>query len=179
MKRVSAALLLASLCAAPSFATTYVRVEADGSKTYSDRPLPGGQPVEIQPAQTYSAPPPPPIGAGTSKLPREQQLLREMTDFKYASCAITPKNEETFSNPTSVNVAVMLSPALRVGDVVDLKIDGAKIGGESTLTFTLPQPARGAHTVSLSIRDRYGKAMCGANSTFNVFRASLNAPARK
>ena len=31
-------------------ATTYVRVEKDGTKTYSDRPLPGGQPVELEPA---------------------------------------------------------------------------------------------------------------------------------
>jgi glutamine synthetase len=36
-------------------ATTYVRVEKDGTKTYSDRPLPGGQPVELESAQTYSA----------------------------------------------------------------------------------------------------------------------------
>ena len=179
MKRVSVVILLASLCAAQALATTYVRVEADGSKTYSDRPLPGGQPVEIQPAQTYSAPPPPPIGAGNSKLPREQQLLQEMSDFKYKTCEITPKNDESFSNPISVNVGVVLSPALRVGDVVDLKVDGAKMGGESTLITTLPQPARGAHTVSLSIKDRYGKTLCGANSTFNVFRASLNSPARK
>src|SRR4051812_36633446 len=58
MKRVSIAVLLVSLCATPVLATTYVRVEPDGSKTYSDRPLPGGHEVDIQSAQTYSAPPP-------------------------------------------------------------------------------------------------------------------------
>ena len=53
-------LVLVSVAAASAaLATTYVRVEKDGSKTYSDRPLPGGQPVELEPAQTYSPPPTP------------------------------------------------------------------------------------------------------------------------
>ena len=56
MKRAVVILLGMLGVAASVQATTYVRVEKDGSKTYSDRPLPGGQPVEIQPAQTYSAP---------------------------------------------------------------------------------------------------------------------------
>jgi hypothetical protein len=54
MKRASLVILLGSLLAASaSQATTYVRIEKDGSKTYSDRPLPGGHPVDIEPAQTY------------------------------------------------------------------------------------------------------------------------------
>ena len=58
MKRSSLVVLLGSLCAvSTALATTYVRVEKDGTKTYSDRPMPGGQPVDLQPAQTYSAPP--------------------------------------------------------------------------------------------------------------------------
>ena len=57
MTRASLVIFLGSLLAASAaLATTYVRVEKDGTKTYSDRPLPGGQPVDIQPAQTYSAP---------------------------------------------------------------------------------------------------------------------------
>ena len=75
MKRLSCTFVLGSLCiASAALATTYVRVEKDGTKTYSDRPMPGGQPVEVQPAQTYSAPP---VAPGSSNLPREQQLVEQ------------------------------------------------------------------------------------------------------
>ena len=60
MKRLRLALSLVLMSAATvALATTYVRVEKDGTKTYSDRPIPGGVPVEVQPAQGYSAPPAP------------------------------------------------------------------------------------------------------------------------
>jgi hypothetical protein len=178
MKRVFAVMMI-SLCATTALAETYVRVEKDGSKTYSDRPLAGGQPVEIQPAQTYSAPPPPSIGGTNSSLPREQQLLKEMSDFRYTSCVLTPKTDETFSNPQSVSVGVTLQPNLRPGDLVDLRVDGTPVPGANRLSFTLPQPARGAHTVSVLVKDVYGKTLCNASSTFHVFRASLNSPARR
>ena len=178
MKRLFAVFLIT--LAAQALAETYVRVEKDGSKTYSDRPLAGGHPVEIQPAQTYSTPPPPPIGGNAnSNLPREQQLLKEVNDFRYQSCVLTPKSEETFQNPTSVNVAVVLQPNLRPGDVVELRIDGTTVPDPSALSFSIPQPSRGAHTASVLIKDRYGKSMCNANTTFHVFRASLNSPARR
>jgi hypothetical protein len=177
MKRLFAIFLI-TVCATPSLAETYVRVEKDGSKTYSDRPLPGGHPVDIQPAQTYSAPPPPLGGTENSRLPREQQLLREMNDFRYQSCLLTPKNDETFQNPTSVTVAVVLQPNLRPGDVADLRIDGTS-AGPNALSFGMPQPSRGAHTASVLIKDRYGKSMCNASTTFHVFRASVNSPARR
>ena len=90
MKRQSLVLLLGSLCAvSAALATTYVRVEKDGTKTYSDRPIPGGQPVELQQAQTYSAPPPP---SEDSQRPREEQLLQQ-DDFRYQSCTISPEND--------------------------------------------------------------------------------------
>jgi Domain of unknown function (DUF4124) len=179
MKRVFL-VILSSLCASQAFATTYVRVEKDGTKTYSDRPLPGGQQVDLQPAQTYSAPPPPPLNSGPdSSIPYEQRLLQEMNDFRYTSCQLTPKADEGFTNPQAVSINVVLTPGLRANDVVDLKLDGASVGGPNAVSFTAPQPNRGAHSVSLVIKDRYGKTMCSQNTTFHVFRPSLNSPARR
>ena len=177
MKRAFFVIWLSSLCAAQALAETYVRVEKDGTKTYSDRPLPGGQVVEIQAAQTYSAPPPVDPSA-SSNLPREQQLLKEMDDFRYQACTLTPKSDETFTNPENVTIGVMLQPNLRPGDLVDLRIDGTSVPG-NRVSFVMPQPYRGAHTVTVIIKDRYGKTMCSVNSTFHVFRASLNSPARR
>jgi hypothetical protein len=177
MKRLLALMTLSSVVAT-AFATTYVRVEKDGTKTYSDRPLPGGQPIEIQPPQTYSAPASPPASAAVG-LPGEQQLLRDMGDvFHYESCALTPAADQTFTNPESVTVGVQPRPMLRSGDVLTLSVDGTPVGGPDAMSYVIKPVPRGAHIVSVSIKDRYGRPACDASSTFNVFQPSLNSPAR-
>ncbi len=46
-----------SLCAvSTALATTYVRVEKDGTKTYSDRPIPGGSPSTCSPRRATRRP---------------------------------------------------------------------------------------------------------------------------
>jgi hypothetical protein len=174
MKRLS--LILGSLAVASvAFATTYVRVEKDGTKTYSDRPLPGGQPVEIEPAQTYTAPPSP--VHSDSNLTAEQRLLREMDDFSYRSCRLSPENDATFTNPQNVPIAVQLDPGLRPGDSVTLTIDGRVIANATSYVL---QPAdRGSHSVQVTVKDRFGRVLCNASSSFHVMRPSLNSPARR
>jgi hypothetical protein len=176
MKRAPIVILLGSLLvASAALGTTYMRVEKDGTKTYSDRPIPGGAPIDIQPAQTYSAPPPPP----DERLPREQQSVLQAANYQY-SCPLTPRNDETFSNPETVTVSVNLSPSLRVGDTIDLQVDGAALPGtEKQTSVSVPQPFRGTHTVTVQVKDRFGKSLCSSNSTFHVLRTSLNSPARQ
>lgn len=178
MKRALVIFLLGSFAMSSAFATTYVRVEKDGTKTYSDRPIPGGQPIEIQSAQTYSSAPstPAPRNAGLSS---EQQLLRDMGEvFHYESCTLTPAAEQTFTNPEEVAVGAHLKPVLRVGDVVTLSVDGAPVGGTNTMSYVMKPAFRGAHSISLSVKDRYGRPLCDASSTFHVFQPTLNSPAR-
>jgi hypothetical protein len=176
MKR-SLALITLSLAAATAFATTYVRVEKDGTKTYSDRPIPGGTPIEVQSAQTYSAPAASTPSSGAS---REQQLLNEMGDpFRYESCAVTPPADQTFTNPESVPLGVQLSPPLRPGDVLTLRLDGMAVGGPDAMSFLVKPVARGSHTVSAEVKDRFGRSLCASSSTFHVFQPSLNSPARQ
>lgn len=178
MKRLSL-FLLASVCAASALATTYVRVEKDGSKTYSDRPIPGGQPVELATAQTYT-PSSTPNSALSSRVPREQQLLEQMDDFSYASCALQPANDTTYTNPESVSVSFSLSPALVSTHTVVVTLDGQPLpGGPNSMSATLTTVYRGSHTVTAVVRNRYGKTMCEATSTFHVIRPSLNSPNRR
>jgi hypothetical protein len=169
MKR-SLALITLSFAAATAFATTYVRVE-------TDRPLPGGAPVEIQPVQTYAAPQASSTPAGPS---REQQLLNDMGNpFHYDSCAVTPAADQTFTNPESVSLGVQLSPPLRPGDVLVLSLDGTPVGGRDATTFLVKPVARGSHTVAADVKDRYGRSACRSSSTFHVFQPGLNSPARQ
>ena len=175
MKRLT--LILGSLAVASvAFATTYVRVEKDGSKTYSDRPLPGGQPVVLEPAQTYTAPPTP--ATTNSNVPAEQRLLQGMDDFSYSSCSISPEDGATFTNPQGVPIAVQTSPGLRAGDKVTLSVDGAEVARNAT-AYLLEPADRGTHSVQVTIKDNYGRVLCSASSSFNVFRPTLNSPARR
>lgn len=176
MKR-ALVILLGSLAVSTAFATTYVRVEPDGTKTYSDRPIAGGQPIEIQAAQTYSAPSS--SAQPNSSLPLEQRLLNEMDSFKYDSCTVKPNADETFMNPESVPVGVLLKPLLRPGDVVDMRIDGTTVGDSSTTAFTMKPVFRGTHTVSVVVKDRFGRELCSTTSSFHVHQPNLNSPTRK
>jgi hypothetical protein len=176
MKRLS--LLMVSLAAASlAMATTYVRVEKDGSKTYSDRPLPGGQPVELEPVQTYSAPQNT-RASSSSNLPADQRALQDIDDFKYDSCSLSPANDETIPNPEMVSVTVSLEPALRAGDKVNLVVDGK--AAEPYQTSMILQPVeRGAHTASVTLKDNYGRTLCSASVTFNVMQPSVARPRRR
>jgi hypothetical protein len=156
-------------------ATTYVRVEKDGSKTYSDRPLPGGQPVELQAAQTYSAPPPPP---DQSSVPREQQLLQDMDDFRYENCRLTPEDQATFTNPENLNISLQSTPNLRASDTVTMTVGGQVVNSQNGL-YVMSPVNRGSHTVQVSVKDRYGRELCRATTTFHVFRPSVNLPSRR
>lgn len=175
MKRQSLALLLGSLCAMSAFATTYVRVEKDGTKTYSDRPIPGGQPVDLQPAQTYDAPA---TTSSSSQGSREEELLRRTDDFRYESCAVMPANNETFQNPEAVAISVSLSPSLRAEDVVTLTVDGQP-GQPNSMSYTMSPAYRGTHTVGVVVKNTNGQTLCSSTSVFHVQQVGLNSPARQ
>jgi hypothetical protein len=170
--------LLGLLCVvSTAVATTYVRVEKDGTKTYSDRPLPGGQPVELEPAQTYSAPPQPSVpGSDSSRVPAEQRLLEQMDDFRYTSCRLSPENDATFTNPQNVAISAQLEPGLRPNDVITLTVDGKVVS--NSLSHLLEPAHRGTHTAALSVKDSYGRELCSSTTTFHVFRPSVNMPRR-
>ena len=177
MKRAVVILLGSLLTAAAAQATTYVLVEKDGSKTYSDRPLPGGHPVEVQPAQTYSAPATPP--PANPSLSREQREVMDAANFQY-QCAISPRPDETFQNPESVTLAVQLTPALRPGDQVNFSLDGTDVPNEQNGTSTtVPFPERGSHTASVHVTNRSGAPLCDISATFHVQRTNLNSPTRQ
>jgi hypothetical protein len=169
-------LLLVSLAAAiTASATTYVRVEKDGTKTYSDRPLPGGQPVEIQPAQTYT----PPKQAADPNQSAEQRALQAIDDFMYSSCTLSPPNDQAFTNPENVPISVSTTPVVRPGDAISVTVDGKPVASTGLGQFVYGPVERGAHNVRLSITDSGGRELCSASSVFHVFQPTLNSPARR
>lgn len=165
-------LLLGSLCVvSTALATTYVRVEKDGTKTYSDRPIPGGKAIELEPAQGYSAPPQSGIAS--------QQPSTQADTFLYENCGVTPENDATLFNPEVVSISVVTAPALRPLDTVILRVDGQSVGQPGITSHTLTQPPRGTHTVTVTIRNQYGRVLCNVTSSFHVQRPSINSPGRR
>jgi hypothetical protein len=177
MKRLSV-LFVSLVAASVAMATTWVRVEKDGSKTYSDRPLPGGQPMEVQPAQTYSAPKNPDNTSSTLGQTAEQRALAGIDDFQYSSCSLSPANDETFTNPESIEVRVSVEPSIRPGDSVNLVVDG-RAADPYEMSVILQMPDRGQHTGSVTLKDTYGRVLCRASVSFNVIRPSVNLPGRR
>jgi hypothetical protein len=173
MTRATLVILLASMTAAPAvLADTYVRTEKDGTKTYSDRPLPGGEKVVLESAQTYT---PAPVSDPTR--PQEMQSLEAAANFQYTNCTLRPNNDTSYQNPESVTVTFTVSPSVRNTDVVNLTMDGAQLGN-GELSVLVPQPERGSHSVNAEIRDSSGRTMCSASTTFHVQRTNLNSPQR-
>ncbi|HEU5137642.1 MAG TPA: hypothetical protein VFU13_21035 [Steroidobacteraceae bacterium] len=170
MKRSCLVVLLGSLCAvSTALATTYVRVEKDGTKTYSDRPMPGGQPIDLQPAQTYSAP-------TANAPPRANPGNTQETDFRYESCSVTPANDSTLMNPESVSISANTNPPLRDGHYISMTVDGQQADG--TLLVMSPV-SRGTHTVSVTVTSSSGAVLCSSTSAFHVQQPGLNSPARQ
>jgi hypothetical protein len=171
---VLGSLLFSPWLATTSLATTYVRVEKDGTKTYSDRPIPGGVPVELEPAQTYT---PAPVVEVAPNLPVDQRLLAQMDDFTYSGCGVTPANDETFTNPENIPVSVNLAPGLRPGDIMTLSIDG-KVVGTNILSYVMNPVYRGSHTIQVTVKDQFGRVLCSSSATIHVMRPSINMPRR-
>jgi len=172
MNRPLPVLLLAALCASTALATTYVRVEKDGTKTYSDRPIPGGVAIDLEPAQGYTAPSSPATSSGPRGRPDD------VDDFKYQSCTVSPRNDSTFTNPESVPISVVTAPSLRSLDTVTLTVDGQPAGQPGTTSFIMTPVNRGTHTVTVTITSQDGRVVCNSTSVFHVMRPSLNSPAR-
>jgi Domain of unknown function (DUF4124) len=167
-----AALLAGSLAAA----ATYRWVDKDGVVHYSDRPAPGAQEVQLPkaplpgtviPRTTAGAP-----GSGG-----------EAAQFRYTSCTVTtPLNDQVFNNVNSVSASLEVLPSLRLGDRIQVLLDGRAVEGwpqTSTSNF-LSDLFRGTHNLMAAVLDSTGASLCrGPPVTFHVTQASLLAPARR
>jgi len=175
MKRQSLVLVLSLFAVSAAFATTYMRVEKDGTKTYSDRPIPGGQAIDLQPAQSYT---PVPVDPSTSVSSSSSSSGGSEPEFRYESCQINPANDSTLVNPESVSISAIPLPGLRPSDILVMTVDGQRANGPDGQSHLMQPADRGTHTVTVTITSREGRSMCSSTASFHVQRPSLNAPAR-
>jgi hypothetical protein len=163
---------LAAFGADQSTTTTYRWVDAQGVVHYSDTPQPGAELLKIHPAQTYSASP-------TSSQPNGR-AVEEKAGAVYQVCSVQhPSAEQSFFAPENITVSLNLQPTLRSEDHVAVTLDGAPLEplDDSPTHFRISDPDRGAHTLSVSVRDASGSVVCNSPSvTFYVQRPSRLTP---
>jgi hypothetical protein len=164
------------LLAATAFAdnggrtTVYKWVDAKGIVHYSDQPHPHAQKLEIQGAQTFSAPAVPLTPSDSGSQPAEP------SGPAYQSCVIAqPADQQMLMNVYSATAVVQTSPPLRRGDGVHLFVDGKQMPGPGpSFTFKV---YRGQHSVQAVIEDGTGQIVCETSTvTFYVHQPSIQNP---
>jgi uncharacterized protein DUF4124 len=139
---------------AASAAPAWTWVDAEGTRHYSDRPVPGAEQVELLGAQGFST-------TRGSRAPRAaaQGTTAGTPGAPYESIeVVSPAEQETLWNiGTSLPVQVRFQPALQPGHRYDLLYDGERRNVNTAAPrVTLPDVYRGQHTLQVVVIDSSG-----------------------
>lgn len=143
----------------------------NGDIVYSDKPPPADQAEEVtlEPLQTFSAPPAPPLASSTPSNAASEPVGYE--EFKVTS----PSNDATIrDNGGNVQVSLSLTPGLQSGHSIEIMMDGQPIGSGGGTSVTLTDVDRGTHTVQATVKDAEGKVVSRSNSViFHLRRGGV------
>jgi hypothetical protein len=162
----------------PALADGIYRWEDDkGQPHYSDVPREGAEEVELEPAQTYSAP-----AVVRPVTARNASASTAKSDYQ-AFAVSSPKSEETFWNiGGNLNVSLSLQPKLQLGHQIHLYLDGQPQGliqGDET-SMSLQEVYRGEHKVYAQIRDLGNQVLMETPTvTFFVHQAVIQGSLAK
>jgi hypothetical protein len=178
MMRIS--ILLFALFAGPgAYAEVFRWVDEDGVVHFSDRPHEGAETVELQQAQTFSAP--------ASSRPRPSTLEepetgeQEGSEEGYTGLRIVrPGQDEVLWNTGGiVNVQVEAEPQLQTDHSIQLFLDGQPVNGleGGAKNFQLTDVFRGTHNLRAEIHDTDGKGLFQSVAiSFTVQQTSVQNP---
>jgi len=173
--RLCAVIVMSLMWGLALAATVYKWVDEQGVTHYSDQPYPGAKKIDVQAAQTYTAPPP-----ATQPAAASPRTASGSGSPPYRTCELfRPTPDEVLFNVSSITAKLRLDPSLRAGDKVAIALDGKRMTGMPTTgeEFTLTPVYRGTHTVVALVEDSQGKNVCQTVPvTFHVRQASLLAP---
>ncbi len=161
------------MCAVASGQTVYTWVDEDGLTHYSDLPFPGAPEVELALAQGFSAP-----------LPATRALTRAADDSGPADAytafnILQPGQQETLWNVAgNVEVALQLTPGLRLGHRLGVYLDGTLTNlGTGGPQFQLTDVVRGQHTLQAVVLDADDEEVLRSSPvTFMVQQTSIQNP---
>jgi len=174
-------ILLSLLSAVASGQAAYTWVDENGQTHYSDRPVPGAAPIELETAQGFTAPPP--VTGVVAEPEAEIDPAAAYTAFNI----LQPGHQETLWNVAgNVGVSLEIAPVLQPGHRVGVYLDGELADLATTASqFQLTEVFRGQHTLQAVIMDNDdGDVLRSLAVTFMVQQTTLlnpnnpNAPPR-
>ncbi|MGY4531411.1 hypothetical protein ACVW0Y_000521 [Pseudomonas sp. TE3786] len=172
--RLIVSCLLAAL-ALPASAEIYKYTDANGNTVFTNQPPQGSkaESVNLPPVNTVQSPPPPTMpGNGQGNTPAGQV-------YNVLEISNLPDEEALRSNDGNLTVGVHIEPALRIGDSLQLLLDGQPYGGlTNSLEFPLSNVERGEHSVSVQAFSGDRLIQQSSTVTFSIQRVSTNSPAR-
>lgn len=168
-------LLISLFAVAGAFADVFRWVDENGVVHFSDRPHEGAETVELEAAQTFSAPP---VNRQSRDVEEEPESEEEEG---YSALRINrPGQDEVIWNTGGiVDVEVNAQPRLRTGHNIQLFLDGQSVagldGGQSS--FQLTDIDRGTHALRAEIHDANGNGLFKSVAvSFTVQQTSVQNP---
>jgi hypothetical protein len=149
-------ILLSALSGTAAIAApAWTWVDAEGTRHYSDRPVPGAQQVELTGAQGFGT------AARAARTARAdgQGGTAAVPGAPYQSIEVVrPAEQETLWNiGANLPVQVRFQPALHSGHRYDLLFDGQRRNlNTAVMGVTLPDVFRGEHTLQVVVLDAAG-----------------------
>ena len=160
-------------CASASLsATLYYWVDANGTKHWSDRPVPGGRAVESGSAQGYQPPPRPTVRRG------DRREANAAAPALYSSLDVLQPEPDSVLHATAgtVECTAQLTPSLAPGHSLWFELDGNRYDGHGAMSVRLPAP-RGTHVLRAVVLSSDGQLQIeSAPVTFHVRQASIAEP---
>lgn len=166
--------LLAAL-ALPASAEIYKYTDANGNTVFTNQPPQGtkAETVTLPPVNTVQAPPPPTMPSSTQGGETTEQV------YSVLEIANLPDEEAVRANDGNLTVGVRIEPQLRIGDSLQLLLDGQPYGGlTSSVEFPLSNVDRGEHSVSVQVFSGDRLIQQSPTVTFTAQRSSVNSPTR-
>ena len=160
--------LLASTYAAA--AEIYKTVDKDGRVTYSDTPPvnTNAKPIELKSINTT----PPPIVTPNNTAVNAPGSIQD--DKTYELKILAPANGTTLmANERSITISVSLNQSLQNADVFAYKIDGNILTKTTESSFTLNEPPRGEHSLTVDVVDSEGNTLAQSDATTIVVMRPL------
>jgi hypothetical protein len=139
-------------------AEVYKTVDKKGRVTYTDVPPENSaaKPIELKSINSIPAPPP---------LPMESAPAPAPAVVEYRIDILAPANGKTLmANERSVEVSVSISPGLQDGTKLAYKVDGNTVYTGNELVYTIVEPPRGEHVLTVDVETNDGKTLAQSNA---------------
>jgi len=167
-------LIVLGLLSSLALATEVYRwVDDQGQVHFSDRPLEGGEKVEIRPQIELGTPDVQPRARREASADSADEAAARYQSLEI----ISPAQEEVLWNiEGQLDVSMRLQPRLQEGHSVELLLDGNPVEGmqRGSMQARLSEVFRGVHVLRASVRDRNGRLLIESQPrTFAVQQTSI------